>query len=71
MAKGSSNSTKKLTTSAATTNATVVSAIPCDLYGVIAMNTVAAVKYLKLYNKGSAPVVGTDIPVLNYSPPSD
>jgi hypothetical protein len=64
MAKGSSNSSKKLTSSAATTNATLVSAVPCDLYGIIAMNTVAAVKYLKIYNKGSAPVVGTDIPIL-------
>lgn len=64
MASGKSNSSKKLTTSAATTNATAVSAVPCDLYGVIAMNTVAAVKYLKIYNKATAPVVGTDIPVL-------
>jgi hypothetical protein len=64
MAKSLSNSCKKLTTSANTTNATLVSSVPCDVYHVSAVNTTAALKYLKLYNKASAPTVGTDVPVL-------
>lgn len=64
MAKGQSNSSKKLTTSAATTNATLVSAAPVDVYFICATNTTAAIKYLKLYNKASAPTVGTDVPIM-------
>lgn len=64
MASGKSNATKRLTTSAATTNGTLASAVPCDVYGIIATNTTASLKYLKLYNKAAAPVVGTDTPFL-------
>lgn len=49
--------------SAATTNATSVKASQSALYGVQAFNTNAAARYLKLYNKASAPTVGTDTPV--------
>jgi hypothetical protein len=42
----------------------LVSAVPCDLYGIIAINTTAAVKYLKLYNMSAAPTVGTSVPFL-------
>jgi hypothetical protein len=70
MAKGSSNSSKRLTTCAATTNLTSAVAAPCDLYGVIVTNTAAAVKFLKIYNKASAPVVATDIPVLTLCLPA-
>ena len=51
-------------TSAATTNATSVKAAPCRLMNVVVSNTNAAARYLKLYNKASAPVVGTDVPIL-------
>jgi hypothetical protein len=64
MAKGSSTNTGRIPSSAATTNATSVSANPCDLYHISATNTTASLKYLKLYNKKTAPVVGTDIPVM-------
>lgn len=50
--------------SAATTNATSVKTSAGTLYNVSASNTNAAARYLKLYNKASAPVVGTDVPVL-------
>lgn len=49
--------------SAASTNATSVKAAQAGLYGVQVFNTNAAARYLKLYNKASAPTVGTDTPV--------
>lgn len=50
--------------SAATTNATSVKSTAGTLYGVTASNVGAGAAYLKLYNKASAPTVGTDVPVL-------
>lgn len=52
------------TLSAATTNATSVKASAGQVYLIQATNINAAVRYLKLYNKASAPTVGTDVPVL-------
>jgi len=52
------------TTSAATTNATSVKASAGNLYAVVASNVGAAAAFLKIYNKGSAPTVGTDVPIL-------
>lgn len=49
---------------AATTNATLVKSTAGRLYGVTLTNTTAALKYVKLFNKTSAPVPGTDTPVL-------
>lgn len=49
--------------SAATTNATSVKATPGRVYGIALANTSAAAKFVKLYNKASAPTVGTDTPV--------
>lgn len=48
---------------AATTNATAVKTSAGVLGILVATNVSAAVKYLKLYNKASAPTVGTDVPV--------
>lgn len=70
MAKGSSNSSKRLTACAATTNLTSAVTGPCDLYGIIVTNTAAAVKFLKIYNKASAPVLASDIPVLTICLPA-
>jgi hypothetical protein len=56
--------------SAATTNATSLKASAGNLYSVTASNTGAAAAYLKLYNKASAPTVGTDVPVLTISLPA-
>ena len=57
------------TISAASTNATSVKASPGTLYGLTANNVNAAVRYLKLYNKASAPTVGTDTPTLTIALP--
>lgn len=49
--------------SAASTNATNVKSSGGKVYHIIAINLNAAIRYLKLYNKASAPTVGTDTPV--------
>lgn len=64
MAKGCATTTSVVPSSAATTNGALLKNAPCDVYHIVATNTSAAVKYLKLYNKASAPVVGTDIPFM-------
>lgn len=54
--------------SAATTNATSVTTSQTNLITVIAMNNHASnIAYLKLYDKASAPTVGTDTPVAVYA----
>ena len=51
--------------SAATTNATSVKAAAGTLGAIVAVNNHASnIAYLKIYNKSSAPTVGTDVPVL-------
>lgn len=50
-------------TSAASTNATSVKGSAAKLYGIQVYNNNAAVRYLKIYNKASAPTVGTDTPI--------
>lgn len=57
--------------SAATTNATSVKASAGTLGHVSASNVNAAPRYLKFYNKASAPTVGTDVPVLTYIIPGN
>ena len=57
--------------SAATTNATSVKASAGTLGHVSASNVNAAARYLKFYNKASAPTVGTDVPVLTYIIPGN
>lgn len=49
--------------SAATTNATSVKASAGQIYSIQASNTGAGVAFLKIYNKASAPTVGTDTAV--------
>lgn len=58
------STTARLLSSAATTNATSVKASAGDLFKIVGNNTTATKRYLKLYNKASAPTVGTDTPVL-------
>jgi hypothetical protein len=50
--------------SLATTNATSVKASAGTIGEIFAFNTSASTKFLKLYNKASAPVVGTDVPII-------
>jgi hypothetical protein len=69
-ARGYGNASRRLTTCAATTNLTSAVAAPCDLYQIICTNTSASVKFLKLYNKASAPVLASDVPVLTIALPA-
>jgi len=57
--------------SAATTNATNVKASAGTVYMITASNVNAAVRYLKFYNKASAPTVGTDTPVFTFAIPGN
>jgi hypothetical protein len=56
-------STSSFVKSAATTNATSLKASAGNVFSIYLINNSAAVKYFKLYNKASAPTVGTDTPV--------
>lgn len=56
--------------SAASTNATSVKASAGTVYSITASNTAASPLYVKLYNKASAPTVGTDVPVLTIPVPA-
>jgi hypothetical protein len=55
--------------SAATTNATSVKVSAAQVYSIAVGNNGASAAYLKLYNKTSAPIVGTDTPVATYLVP--
>lgn len=50
--------------SAATVNSTLVAAGVHTLYNITASNVNAAARYLKIYDKATAPTVGTDVPKL-------
>lgn len=53
----------RLLSAAATTNATVVKASAGDVFRIVGYNNNAAARFLKLYDKATAPTVGTDTPV--------
>lgn len=53
----------------ATTNATSVKASAGELYAWYFTNSGSAWRYLKLYDKASAPTVGTDTPILTLGIP--
>lgn len=57
------NAVKRLVSALGTTNADFAKASAGDLFRASGYNANAAARYLKLYNKASAPVVGTDVPV--------
>jgi hypothetical protein len=59
-----STPTQRFTNSAATTNATSVKGSAGTLFAIHVSNINAAIRYLKLYNKATAPTVGTDVPVM-------
>ena len=56
--------------SAASTNATSAKASAGQVYGWYLSNSNAANRYFKLYNKASAPTVGTDTPVMTIMIPA-
>lgn len=55
---------------AATTNSTLGRAGYGVIEGLILANASAAVKYVKLYDKATAPTVGTDVPILTIAVPA-
>jgi hypothetical protein len=56
--------TAGLTVTTAGTNATLVKASAASLYELTVSNPTGAAVFVKLYNKATAPVVGTDVPVV-------
>lgn len=60
----------RLPSAAASTNATLVRTGNGRVYRVFGLNATAAAKFLKLYNKATAPTVGTDTPVLTIPIPA-
>lgn len=57
--------------SAASTNATSVKGSAGQLYWLHVVNTNAAARFLKLYNKATAPTVGTDVPIHTFAIPGN
>lgn len=57
------NATKRLLSSTADTNPNVVLGAPGRVWGIQGYNAAGAVRYLKFFNKVTAPTVGTDTPV--------
>ena len=57
-------------TSTASTNASVQKASAGSLFEISVSNPTATPAYVKLYNKASAPTVGTDVPVLTITAPA-
>ena len=58
------SSVSRILSAAADTNATSAKASAGDVFSIYGHNANAAARYLKFYNKASAPTVGTDTPVL-------
>ena len=56
--------------STTTTNATAVSGVPVNVSILHLVNTGDGVRFVKLYNKASAPTVGTDVPLITIGIPA-
>lgn len=67
---GSTTSTSRIVSAAASTNATSAKASGGTLLHIIGYNAAAAARYVKIYDKASAPTVGTDAPVLTIAVPA-
>ena len=68
---GANGTTPYKLISLATTNASVVKSSGGNLYSIVAIGLTSTVRYLKLYNKATAPNVGTDIPVMTIPIPTN
>lgn len=55
----------------ATTTSTSVITSGCRLEKIIVVNTTGVIYYLKIFDKASAPTLGTDTPVLNIPLPGN
>lgn len=68
---GGATTTSRIVSAAASTNATSAKGSAGVLFAVKGFNAAATARYLKFYNKATAPTVGTDTPVLTiYLPAS-
>jgi hypothetical protein len=68
---GTNGTTPYKLISTASTNSNVVKASGGNLYSIIAIGQTSTIKYLKLYNKATAPSVGTDVPVMTIPVPAN
>ena len=68
---GTSGTTPYKLIATASTNANVIKNSGGNLYSIIAIGLTSTVRYLKLYNKATAPVVGTDVPVMTIPVPAN
>lgn len=57
--------------STATTNAAFIKNAAGTVYNIIASNTNASARFVKFYNKASAPTVGTDVPIITITVPAN
>jgi hypothetical protein len=57
-------------TAAASTNGANIKASPAKVLSITAFNVSGAAKFIKLYNKATAPTVGTDAPLLTIPVPA-
>ena len=67
IATGTVLANSRLVSAGASTNAMLVKASAGRVAGIHAYNATAVVKYLKLYNKATAPVPGTDTPLYTFA----
>ena len=61
----------RLVSAAASTNATLVNGGYTKLHGFNLANAAAAVRYLKIYDKATAPTIGTDAPIATFHLPAN
>jgi hypothetical protein len=70
ISSGGATPTYKKFISATTTNATAVSSVPANISILHMENSGDGVRYVKFYNKATAPVVGTDVPLITIGIPA-
>ena len=68
---GTNGTTPYKLISTASTNSNVVKASGGNLYSIIAIGQTSTIKYLKIYNKATAPTVGTDVPLMTVPVPAN
>jgi hypothetical protein len=64
---GGFSTVQRLLSAAASTNSTLVKATVGRVYLITGYNAAASVRFLKLYNKSTAPTVGTDTPIATFA----
>lgn len=68
---GTNGTTAYKLISLASTNANSVKGSGGNLYSIIGIGLTSTVRYLKLYNKATAPTVGTDVPLMTIPIPAN